>query len=348
MPLVVQNWNNYFFMSSLSNGRFLFFLTQSGVGRFDYGAANSGPATPEGVFQARQEYDVVLRWSINTGKQAIFVNGIKYEQDLPNGVADDFPAQISTVDNYATVIKELCFFKRYPSDDEIRTWHSLDAPFYDPREQIDSAGRPVHGAGWEADQNGLRSNVVTETGRRSFEITTDGNAYFGGELRAGIVVDESISNNSTIAKLYSAGRISMPIGLWSDNTYGYDVLLPDVIDFDQLGVVVNCLTWAGISGLIDGVWKIPADFPMYTYNLNTGVYTRVPTQMVESAVVLNVCPQAWWRQASGDRVRLEAAVTYLVVANGQTLPWYSIRTPFAADAGVHNVDYFIAIKQHWG
>jgi hypothetical protein len=132
VPIVVMDYNRYFAMDPVSNGRFLFYLTRDGRGYFDYGPTSSGPSTPYSTFVAGQEYDVVLRWSINTGKLAIFVNGVKYEQDLPNGVADSFPAQIPTVGNFCTVIKELCFFKRYPSDEEIVAWHSLDAPFIDP------------------------------------------------------------------------------------------------------------------------------------------------------------------------------------------------------------------------
>lgn len=209
IPLVVQNWNNYFFMSSLSNGRFVFFLTQSGVGLFDYGAANSGVATPEGVFQARQEYDVVLRWSINTGKQAIFVNGIKYEQDLPNGVADDFPAQISTVDNYATVIKELCFFKRYPSDDEIRTWHSLDAPFFDPNDRIDAAARPIYAPGTTigakglvVDKNGVDQVAVGDISGRQWRGSPLPSGTFGLWAPDGFI---AVSENESIIVADAAG-----------------------------------------------------------------------------------------------------------------------------------------------
>lgn len=147
----------------------------------------------------------------------------------------------------------------------------------------------------------------------------------------------------------------MPVGLWPDGTYGYDILLPDVIDFDQLGVVVNFYTWVGIGTLNEsGQWKIdPTLFPnIYTYNVNTGIYTPVPTETIESAVVLGMFPRAWWQtygQTSGDRIRLEAAVMLYVMVNNQMRAWYSIKEiQPGGQTGVHTIDYMIAIKQYWG
>ena len=165
-----------------------------GKGGFNF-CVNSATVMPMIPYEPNTKYFVVITWE-DGGNPKLYLNG-----DLKYGVAETFTdpgngiiqlgRQITTRVNTIR-FKNLLICPYAVSPETIATWHSLDAPFYDPREQIDSAGRPVHGAGWEADQNGLRSNVIDpETGRSLFEITPDGNAYFGGVLRAGLVQSTS-------------------------------------------------------------------------------------------------------------------------------------------------------------
>lgn len=126
-PLVVANWNNFFYMAT-SNGRFLLYFTTDGRAAFDYGASNSGPAAPAGTIEANNWYYIALRWSAITGKQALFINGVKYEKDLPNGVATSFPSTVSVVNNYSAYIDDLRISSRARTDEEILAAYQSNAP----------------------------------------------------------------------------------------------------------------------------------------------------------------------------------------------------------------------------
>jgi len=126
-PLVVTNWNNFFYMDT-SNGRFLLFFTTNGTAKFDYGPNNTGPQTPAGTIEANNWYHIVLRWSATTGKQALFVNGVKYEQNLPNGVASSFPSTVSIVNNYSAYIDDLRISSRARTDEEIAAAYQSNQP----------------------------------------------------------------------------------------------------------------------------------------------------------------------------------------------------------------------------
>lgn len=117
-PLIVTNWNNFFNMAT-SNGRFLLFFGADGSATFDYGPNNSGPSAPAGSIAPNSWYYIALRWSATTGKQALFINGIKYEKDLPNGVASSFPLVVSVVNNYSAYITSLRISFRARTDEEI-------------------------------------------------------------------------------------------------------------------------------------------------------------------------------------------------------------------------------------
>ena len=126
-PLVVGNWNNFFFMI-LSNGRFLLFFDSTGLAKFDYGPTNSGIETPSGIISANNWHHIVLRWSATTDKQALFVNGVKYEQDLPNGVATSFPETAPVVHTYSAYIDDLRISSRARSDEEILAAYQSGQP----------------------------------------------------------------------------------------------------------------------------------------------------------------------------------------------------------------------------
>ena len=127
-PLVVANYNNFFHMQT-SNGRFLlFFGTNFYSAIFDYGATNSGVKSSANTITTNNWYHIVLRWSATTGKQALFVNGVKYEQDLPNGVATSFPATVNIVNTYSAYIDDLRISNRARSDEEILTAYQSEQP----------------------------------------------------------------------------------------------------------------------------------------------------------------------------------------------------------------------------
>jgi hypothetical protein len=60
-----------------------------------------------------------LRWSASTNTQALFVNGVKYERTLPNGVATSFPATVSIVNNYSAYIDDFRISSIARTDAEI-------------------------------------------------------------------------------------------------------------------------------------------------------------------------------------------------------------------------------------
>jgi len=126
-PLIVTDYNNFFSMET-SNGRFLLFFSSSFGHRFDYGPNNSGPRAPAETIMANNWYHIVLRWSATTGKQALFVNGVKYEQDLPNGVATSFPSTVSIVNNYSAYIDDLRISNRARTDEEIAAAYASGQP----------------------------------------------------------------------------------------------------------------------------------------------------------------------------------------------------------------------------
>jgi len=127
-PLIVGNYNNFFGMSGLSNGRFLLFFYGNGSALFDYGPNNTGPTTPAGTIMANNWYHIVLRWSATTGKQALFVNGVKYENNLPNGVASSFPSTVSIVNSYSAYIDDLRISNRARTDEEIAAAYASGQP----------------------------------------------------------------------------------------------------------------------------------------------------------------------------------------------------------------------------
>jgi len=126
-PLIVINYNNFFSMG-LSNGRFLLFFNSSGFARFDYGPPNTGPEAPNGTIIANNWYHIALRWSATTGKQALFINGVKYEYNLPNGVATSFPSTVSVVNNYSAYIDDLRISNKARSDEEILAAYQNNLP----------------------------------------------------------------------------------------------------------------------------------------------------------------------------------------------------------------------------
>lgn len=128
-PNIVTDWNN-FCSTSVTNGRFLLYFSKNGDAKFDYGTSNQGVIAPntikEGVWQ-----HIAIRWSASTNKQAIFVNGVKYEKDLTNGVSDSFSSNMNVVVNYSALIDDLRISSVARTDEEIRAYYESQKPFFD-------------------------------------------------------------------------------------------------------------------------------------------------------------------------------------------------------------------------
>src|SRR5690606_32083173 len=81
------------------------------------------------------------------------------------------------------LIDELLILPYAASEEEIRAWYELQAPFYDPTPHIDADAQPIR-AGRGAvviNEDGLRGY---KEGQVTFEINTSGDAWFGGDVQA--------------------------------------------------------------------------------------------------------------------------------------------------------------------
>lgn len=117
----IDNWNNFMQMDSLSNGRFLLYFDKTyKFARFDYCAFNQGATTPNNSIQENTWMKFAMRWSATSGKMALFLDGVKYEKNLPNGVAAKFPNIVSVVNNYSSIIADLHFSSIARTDADIQ------------------------------------------------------------------------------------------------------------------------------------------------------------------------------------------------------------------------------------
>lgn len=119
----LTDWNNLLYAGNMvfsgQAGRFLVFVNSSGQVRFDYGITNSGVYTPTEIMRANEWYHIVARWDSTANKIALFVNGIKYEKTLPNGVANSF-TNIEVISNYSGMADNLVIYNRALTDGEIQ------------------------------------------------------------------------------------------------------------------------------------------------------------------------------------------------------------------------------------
>jgi len=127
----LTDWNNLLYAENMvfsgQAGRFLVFVNSSGQVRFDYGINNSGVYTPAGIMRANEWYHIVARWDSTTNKMALFVNGVKYEQTLPNGVANSF-TNIEVISNYSGMADNLVIYNRALTDGEIQALYQSGQP----------------------------------------------------------------------------------------------------------------------------------------------------------------------------------------------------------------------------
>jgi hypothetical protein len=109
---------------------------------------------------------------------------------------------------------ELLVVKDEVSDEQIKAWASMGAPFYDlsPMTPIDASQRPVsvHGAGAdiEMDKYGIRATRKAD-GKKTFEIDAEtGDAYFRGDITgASGTFSGNLSAEKIMAGIVAAGGI---------------------------------------------------------------------------------------------------------------------------------------------
>lgn len=123
-PLVLHSWNSFFHMP-LKNGRFVLLFSTNGSGRFDFGPTNSGPMFSAGTVKPGAWNHIALRWSRKEGWQAVFINGMKFEQGFPAGEYT-FPEFFVVVNNRCAIIDDLRISSRARSDEEIASlYHNM-------------------------------------------------------------------------------------------------------------------------------------------------------------------------------------------------------------------------------
>ncbi|WP_257064272.1 LamG domain-containing protein [Priestia megaterium] len=121
IPLVLNDYNNYFRMDYNASSRFLLFTSASGKVYFsinDWG----GPSisTGDGVAVVGERLKIALRWSTLSKTMSLFVNGVKVGTDVYQySTYGDFPATMSLIYNYSSVLCDLRISKVARTDNEI-------------------------------------------------------------------------------------------------------------------------------------------------------------------------------------------------------------------------------------
>lgn len=115
----INNYNNFFQMAGLSNGRFLLFFNNSRRVIFDYGAYNQGVNSSDNAISPNTKTFIAMRWSGKDNSLALFVNGNKYTRALPSGVASAFQSTVSIVNSFSATIYNLRISKIARPDDDI-------------------------------------------------------------------------------------------------------------------------------------------------------------------------------------------------------------------------------------
>jgi hypothetical protein len=170
---------------------------------------------PSGWYQPGKKYKVTVQ-IIDKGTFKVFIDGQKI---IETTISDPFSVSVAnqkiSVGNFYTAegIANAVYYNlrmvhdRYVSEEEILTWHSLNAPFYDPREQIDAAAKTIHmyqsninGHGHTVrDQYGKKavfSGVDPDTGDRGYKVYdnngSDEAAFLGvkADGRRGLMLKE--------------------------------------------------------------------------------------------------------------------------------------------------------------
>ena len=162
-----------------------------------------------------------------------------------------------------------------------------------------------------------------------------------------------------IHTIVSSGRVSMPVALNPDNTYGLNIDLPGVgsYDEDDLGVLATGFILAYDVQLFDLVldgmhgisWFMHDSFTFYTRNETTGVMTVwVPDLSSPAAydAILSVYPICFWEKknfTTFTSVTIFAAMCYEVYDQsvGAFIKVYAIGTQ-----GIEQIDYAVYARRY--
>src|SRR5690606_33818189 len=107
-----------------------------------FGPSNSGPVTPSGTIVAGQWAMHTLTWDADAGVYRYYVNG-ELVGERQYVEPDSLPSALPTVNNYGALLDELLILPYAASEEEIRAWYELPAPFYDPTPHIDADAQPI-------------------------------------------------------------------------------------------------------------------------------------------------------------------------------------------------------------
>jgi len=162
-----------------------------------------------------------------------------------------------------------------------------------------------------------------------------------------------------IHTIVSSGRVSMPVGLNGDGTYGLNIDLPGTGSYaaEDIGVVIAPFVVSYIAHITDLVyngahgitWFASGDVTLYTRNESTGVMSVwVPNLSTPAAYdpILSVYPACFWDEGAAGAftaVRLFAAVCYEVYDTSASafIKAYAIST-----AGVSSINYAVYARRY--
>lgn len=159
--------------------------------------------------------------------------------------------------------------------------------------------------------------------------------------------------------IVSSGRVSMPVGLNGDGTYGLNIDLPGTgsYDEDDLGILATGFILAYDVQLFDLVldgmhgisWFMHNTFTFYTRNETTGVMTVWTPDLSAPAnydAILSVYPICFWEKknyTTFTAVTIFAAMCYEVYdqSAGQFIKVYAI-----GPQGIEQIDYAVYARRY--
>ena len=162
-----------------------------------------------------------------------------------------------------------------------------------------------------------------------------------------------------IHTIVSSGRVSMPVGLNGDGTYGLNIDLPGLgsyadVDVGVLATPISMAYDVQITDLVlDGMhgisWFMHDNFLLYTRNESNGVMTRwYPNLSTPAAydAILSLYPICFWDKGGATAftaVRIFAASCYEVYeqASGNFIKVYAIGTQ-----GIEKINYAVYARRY--
>lgn len=166
-------------------------------------------------------------------------------------------------------------------------------------------------------------------------------------------------NTPELFSIISSGRVSMPVALEDDDTYGLDIDLPGtgVYADSDIGVLISpfilnidvLLYSLDSSGSYGISWFMHDTFTFYTRNASTGVmtvWTPDVTPATDYDSILSIYPAVLWDKIGATTftsVRLFAAMCYEVFDQSTT----SFKTVYSIGTeGVEQIDYAVYARRY--